>query len=245
MSEMGTPSTVEPDATEETPGGARSARSIGLIAVAVTLLVGAGLLAVPTMREALGTVLRGDLVGLRDVLAENRRTTAFVLFGLAVLHVMIPFPFELPTAAAGFALGFALGFPLMLGSWFVSGMAAYALARLAGRPVIVGILGERRMLEGERYVDRAGAGGLLVLRLIPLVPFSGLCFVCGATRVPVRRYAWVTLVGTAPLTAITVVLGMRLQTPSLADPVLWGALVIVLLLVGLAFPVRRRMGARD
>lgn len=222
-----------------------SARTTGLLVVALTLLVGAGLLAVPAMREAFATVLRGDLEGLRDVLAGNGLTTALILGGLALLHVVVPFPAELPTAAAGFALGFAVGFPLMLGAWFVSGMAAYALARLAGRPVIVRIFGERRMADAERYVERAGAGGLLVLRLIPLIPFSLLCFACGATRVPVGRYAWVTLVGTAPLTAVTVLLGTRLQTPSLADPVLWGAVLIALLFVGLALPARKRLKARD
>ena len=62
-------------------------------------------------------------------------------------------------------------------------------------------------------------------------------------RVPIRRYAWGTGGGTAPLTAITVLLGTRLQTPSLADPILWGAVVITVLLVGLAYPARRKLGA--
>jgi uncharacterized membrane protein YdjX (TVP38/TMEM64 family) len=219
---------------------ARTAAVLALLAAGAML---AALYAIPAVREALQAALRGDLDGLRAVLAGNEVTAALVLVGLAMVHVVIPFPAEFPTTAAGFALGFAVGFPLMLSAWVVSGFAAYGLARIAGRPILVRLFGERRMAHAEAAVTKVGPLGLLGIRLVPLIPFSLVCFACGVTRVPLRRYAWTTALGTAPLTAITVLLGTRLQTPSLEDPVIWALLAGILMLVAIARPVGRRLTA--
>jgi uncharacterized membrane protein YdjX (TVP38/TMEM64 family) len=64
------------------------------------------------------------------------------------------------------------------------------------------------------------------------------------TGVPHRRYLWTTVLGTAPLTALTVLLGARLQTPDLSDPVLWAAIAGLVALVLSARPLGRRIGAR-
>ena len=219
----------------------------GRSSAALTLLAGlvvAGLLfAVPAVRAAVGDVVSGDLGALRADLAGAGTGAALLLVGLALVHVVVPFPAELPTAAAGFAFGFALGFPLMLAAWVLSGIAAYVLARLAGRPLLVRVVGEGRMSRAEAFVGRVGGLGLLGIRLVPLFPFSIVCFACGVTRVPFGRYLWTTAVGTAPLTALTVLLGARLQEPDLGDPVLWAVVVAMLAIVALVRPVSRRLRA--
>jgi len=189
------------------------------------------------VREAVGLALDGDLRGLRDTLRDGVAATALVLVALALVHVGIPYPAEIPTAVAGFALGFAAAFPLMLAAWLLSGLVAYAIARQAGRPLLLRVAGAQRTERAERFVNRGGVTGLLAVRLIPLVPFNLICFVCGATRVPLGRYVWTTVLGTAPLTALSVLLGARLQEPSLDDPLLWGvagALVALLLTASVA-----------
>jgi uncharacterized membrane protein YdjX (TVP38/TMEM64 family) len=221
----------------------RSPRTTALLALLAAGVALAALYAVPAVREAVQAAVRGDLDGLRVGLEGNKATAALVLVGLAMVHVVIPFPAEFPTTAAGFALGFAVGFPLMLCAWVASGFAAYALARVAGRPGLVRILGEARMARAEAAVTRVGPLGLLGIRLVPFIPFSLVSFACGVTRVPLGRYAWTTALGTAPLTAFTVLLGTRLQTPSLEDPVIWAVLAGMLLLVAVARPVGRRLMA--
>ena len=99
------------------------------------------------------------------------------------------------------------------------------------------------MAHAEAMVGKVGPLGLLGIRLVPFIPFSLVCFACGVTRVPLRRYAWTMALGTAPLTLITVLLGSRLQTPSLEDPVIWGSLVGILALVALARPLGRHLMA--
>ena len=218
---------------------------LGLLAALLAVALTAGLLAVAPVRDAAQAALSGDLGAVRSELdGLGTGVAALVLVALALVHVVVPYPAELPTAAAGFVLGFAAGFPLMLGAWVLSAIAAYGLALHAGRPVVARLAGERRLARAERLLRRGGAEGLLAVRLIPLVPFSLVCAVCGVTRVPFGRYLWTTAVGTAPLTALTVLLGQRLQEPSLSDPVLWAALGAIVLLVLLARPARRRLSAR-
>ena len=215
-----------------------------LITLAITLAAAAGLAAIPDVREAVGDIFRGDLSALRGMLAGAGIGAAALLVGLALVHVVVPFPAELPTAAAGYAFGFAIGFPLMLSAWVLSGLCAYALARILGRPVVARIVGEKRLTEVERLTERAGPLVLLGVRLIPLIPFSLVCIACGLTRVPLGRYTWTMTLGTAPLTALTVLLGVRLQEPSLTDPVLWLALGGMLAIVAVIGPVSRRLRAQ-
>jgi uncharacterized membrane protein YdjX (TVP38/TMEM64 family) len=70
---------------------------------------------------------------------------------------------------------------------------------------------------------------LLAVRLIPIMPFSLMGYVCGAARIPLWRFTWTTAVGYAPITAYFTYVGSRLEGFSAEDPVLWiggGALII-------------------
>jgi uncharacterized membrane protein YdjX (TVP38/TMEM64 family) len=68
-------------------------------------------------------------------------------------------------------------------------------------------VGEERLEEGARLVERGGVTALLAARLVPIVPYSAVGYVAGAAKVPLWRFAWTTLVGSAPLCAAVVYLG--------------------------------------
>jgi uncharacterized membrane protein YdjX (TVP38/TMEM64 family) len=212
-----------------------------LATLVLTVALTGALLAVEPVREAVSAAARGDLGQLREEIDALGGAAALVLVGLALLHVVIPFPAEFPTAAAGFALGFAIGFPLMLVAWTLSSVAAYWLARVVAPPVLNRLLGEQRMESANRMVARAGPGTLIILRFVPLIPYNVVSFAAGATRVPFGRFTWTTAVGIAPFTALTALLGERLQSPSLDDPVIWAVLAAVILMVATARPLLRRV----
>ena len=71
-------------------------------------------------------------------------------------------------------------------------------------------------------IERGGVPLLLALRLIPIVPFSLVCYAAGAARVPLWRFIWTTLVGYLPITALAVYFGTRLEGLSLTDPLVLG-----------------------
>jgi uncharacterized membrane protein YdjX (TVP38/TMEM64 family) len=216
------------------------------VTVVAALLLSGALLTIGPVRDAIAAAAGGDLGLLREELDALGAVAALVLVAIALLHVIVPFPAEFPTAAAGFALGFALALPLMLVAWTLSALAAYALARVAGAPLLERLAGGERMAAAERLVARGGWPILLVGRLFPLLPYNVVSFAAGATRVPVLRFTWTTAVGIAPLTALTALLGERLQAPSLQDPWLWLVLAGVLAMLAVARPfgryLRRRQG---
>ena len=212
-----------------------------LATVVATIALSAGLFAIEPVRDAVSAAARGDLGLLRGELDSLGAVAALVLIAIALVHVVVPFPAEFPTAAAGFALGFALAFPLMVAAWTLSSLAAYALARVLGAPVLERLAGTERMEVADRLVARGGWGMLVVARLVPLIPYNVVSFAAGATKVPLRRFTWTTAVGIAPLTALTALLGQRLQSPSLEDPWMWLVLAGVLALAALARPFARHL----
>jgi uncharacterized membrane protein YdjX (TVP38/TMEM64 family) len=211
--------------------------------VAVTvggILVGAAIaLLFPSLREAVGDAIQGDTESVREDLG-NSFGGAVLVFWLAMVHVIVWYPAEILDAAAGYVFGFGFGFPLVLACWVISGLGAYAVGRHAARPLLYRITGEERFLRVEQLVDRGGATFLLAARLIPIMPFSLMGYVCGAARVPLVRFTWTTAVGYAPITAYFTYLGSKLEGFSVEDPILWiGGIGILLCLLAFRFIVPR------
>ena len=200
--------------------------------VAVTVggvLLGVGVtLAIPTLREAVVDAFHGNTAQVRHDLNENALGPLLVLW-LALVHVVVWYPAEILDAATGYVFGFGVGFPLMLGSWVISGLASYAVGRHFARPLLYRLAGEQRFERIERLIHRGGVPVLLGARLIPIMPFSLMGYVCGAARVPLARFTWTTAVGYAPITAYFTYVGSKLEGFSAEDPVLWigGAALLV------------------
>ena len=215
---------------------------LGLAASLVAVLAGAAVvLTVPVLRDAASAALSGDAGALREQLRNAGAGGVALLLGLMLLHAVVWYPAEIPTAAAGFVYGFWLALPLMVAGWLLSALGTYALGRHAGRPLLHRLAGAARFARAEAALSRGGAPALLAARLIPVVPFSLVGLVAGAARVPLWRFTWTTVVGFLPLTAVITLLGSRLEDLSLRDPVLWLALVPLLVLVAVSRPLARRM----
>ncbi len=205
-------------------------------------------LAVAPVRHALGAAAHGDISALRVQLRMLGVGGVLVLVAVVLAHTVVPFPAEIPAAVAGFVYGFAIALPVMAASFLVSALAAYFLADGLGRPAARRLLGASRLDVLERAVGRGRVRTLLVVRLIPLIPFSLVCFVCGLGRVPLRRYAWTTLAGMFPQLLLVTLLGSRLARPHVTDPLLWGpaAAMIGLVLLGPTLVTRsRRFASRS
>jgi uncharacterized membrane protein YdjX (TVP38/TMEM64 family) len=210
-------------------------------AVAGGLLAFAALIAVlPELREIARDVWRADPHALRADLVALGATGVLVMAVFFLAHAVVPFPAEIPTAAAGFAYGFAAALPLVLACWLASALCAYALAHAYGRPLARRLMGTERLAAGERVVARGGVRALLLIRLMPLLPFNLVCYAAGLARVPVRRYAWTTLVGMTPAMATVVWLGSRLREPRLSDWQLWTPVAVLCGLVLVERVARRR-----
>jgi uncharacterized membrane protein YdjX (TVP38/TMEM64 family) len=197
--------------------------------------------AVHPLREAVGYVLHGNVHALRAQLHGLGAAGPLLVVGLILAHSVLFFPAEIVNATAGLVYGFAVAFPLVVVSWALSGLIAYALGMVAGRPLALRLMGEERVATAERLIDRGGVAALLLGRLIPFVPYSLVGYVAGAARVPLWRFVWTGLVGILPITAAATYLGHALGDLSASDPLLWLALAVMLGLGALTLVTTRRL----
>jgi uncharacterized membrane protein YdjX (TVP38/TMEM64 family) len=210
--------------------------------VAVTVagvLIGIGVaLAIPSLRGAMSDAIHGDTASVRHDLNGNAAGVLLVVW-LAMVHVIVWYPAEILDAAAGYVFGFGWGFPLMMVSWLLSALASYAVGRHFARPVVYRIAGEERYMRIEQLIHRGGALALIGARLIPIVPFSLMGYVCGAARVPLWRFVWTTVIGYSAITAYFTYLGSKLEGFSAEDPIVWiggGALLLGIFAVRFLLP---------
>jgi uncharacterized membrane protein YdjX (TVP38/TMEM64 family) len=215
-------------------GGTWTAVAVTVAGIAAILVL---VVAVPTLREALGDAVRGDTDQVKEDLSEGIDGILLVL-ALAMVHTVVWYPAEILDTAAGFVFGFWAALALVMAGWIASGIAAYYVGRHAARPLLYRFAGEERFRRLERAMERGGVTFLLACRLIPIVPFSLTGYVAGAARVPIVRYTWTTAVGYVPITAYFIYLGSRLEEFSFADPIVWigaagllGALLFVRMLL--------------
>lgn len=206
---------------------------IGITLAGIALLAGL-VLAIPDLRDAFQAAVRGDSAEVREELDGLGVAGPLLILGLALIHAVVFYPAEIVDAAAGFVYGFFPALLLVMTGWLLSGFLCYAVGRSVARPLLDRWLGPSRFERTEAMIERGGVTLLIGVRLIPIVPFSLVCYAAGAARVPPWRFAWTTVVGYLPITALSVYFGTRLEGLSLTDPLVLGsaAALLALLLIG-------------
>ena len=205
-----------------------------LIAVLTTVGAVAALalvvLIVDPLHDAVSAALHGDSAGVRESIRDLGVGGPLIVLALCLVHAVLWYPAEIVDAAAGFVYGFWGGFALVTTVWLINAMAAYAIGRTIGHPLLHR-LGRERFQRAEEMIARGGVTLLLAVRLIPIFPFSVICYAAGAARVPLGRYTWTTMVGYTPITAISVYLGSRLENLHPTDPAVIAAFTLVIVLM--------------
>lgn len=180
---------------------------------------------------------------LRLETLKARQTELFALYDARPLTVIAVYmavyvtvtALSLPGAVILTLAGGAL-FGLWTGLVVVSlaSTAGATLAFLAARYLLRDSVTRRfgaRLDEVHRGMDRNGAFYLFTLRLVPLVPFFVINLVMGLTKMPARRYAWVSQLGMLPGTLVYVNAGTALgglqSLSGIVSPQLLGAFALL------------------
>jgi uncharacterized membrane protein YdjX (TVP38/TMEM64 family) len=213
------------------------------VTVAGLLILAALVAAIPPLRHAAEAALQGDTTEVRHQIKELGVAGPLLIVALALIHTVVIYPAEIVNAAAGFVYGFFPALAIVTVAWMASAMLCYWVGTRVARPLLDRFFGTERFERLEAMIERGGVPLLLAVRLIPIVPFSLAGYAAGAARVPVWRFAWTTLVGYMPITALAVYFGTRLEGMSLTDPLVLGSVLalLALLLVG-NWIVRRQAG---
>jgi len=215
-----------------------------LLAIGTTLagiaLLACLIFAVPALHDAAVAAVHGDTAEVRSQLDSLGVAGPLLILALALIHAVVFYPAEIVDAAAGFAYGFFPALVLTMVGWLLSGLLCFAIGRSVTRPLLDRWFGPERFERTEAMIERGGVTLLLAVRLIPIVPFSLVCYAAGAARVPLWRFAWTTVVGYLPITAISVYFGTRLEGLSLTDPLVLGSAAALLGLLFVGHRIARR-----
>jgi uncharacterized membrane protein YdjX (TVP38/TMEM64 family) len=123
---------------------------------------------------------------------------------IACLAVGMPnLPFQL---AAGAIYGIWPAYVMMFIGVNLGALGAFLVARYLGRRSLEQLVGHK-LIDLNRAIERKGNRYLLVLRLIPMVPFNAVNFASGLSRMRISVYIAATVIGTIPLTLLHVSVG--------------------------------------
>lgn len=132
---------------------------------------------------------------------------------LAVVLVVLAVPGTIATVAAGVLYGPVAGAVLAVVSASIGATSAFWIGRRFGRAAVLALVGPRGAAIDARLAA-AGWRGLLVLRLIPLVPFNALNYAAGLSSLSTPAYVVGTVLGILPGTVALTVLSSSAHDPT-------------------------------
>ncbi len=155
-----------------------------------------------------------------------------------VVVSFLPLPAETVAIANGMVFGRIYGFALTWIGAMIAALIAFLLARWLGRPLVYRFISTEKLTRFETAVHRRGAPFLLLVRMIPLVPYTVVNYGSGLSPVRLRTYLWTSALGMAPPILIFVSIGaMVIERPWLA----WMSLAAIFIFLALvAWHTRKR-----
>jgi uncharacterized membrane protein YdjX (TVP38/TMEM64 family) len=160
-----------------------------------------------------------------------------LLVGYVVQAVIPLLPSLVITAVTVRAYGLVAGFFIVFAGALLGAAAGYGLGRALGDPLVRAMAGERARTQAHDFMNRHGTQGILLVRLMPVLPAEVLSLVAGAARMGFRPFMLATAVGVLPVTVLVVWLSES------ARRLAWG-LVLMSLVVGGAALVRWLLARR-
>lgn len=156
-------------------------------------------LVVPVVAAAVVEMSAGDQ--LRAYVRGVGGFALFVIVAGSALGTAVFFPKPVLAAAAGPPFGVVPGVVLAVVGFTAGALLSFGIARTLGRRAIEARLGLGRLRLLDSVFDSRGVVATLVLRLLPVVPFTAANFAAGVTSVRGRSFALGTAVGAAVLHA--------------------------------------------
>lgn len=166
---------------------------------------------------------------------------AYLLAPLLMTVVSIlPIPAEAPALANGMLFGPWVGSLITWSGAMAGAWISYEIARTGGRTLAERLAPPATVDRLAEAAERAGWWGLLVLRLVPVIAFTGINWGAGLCNVPRWRFVWTTAIGIIPGVVLFTSTGVGLSALWRRSPALTGATVVVLLVITTLFMMRGR-----
>ncbi|RLI65162.1 MAG: TVP38/TMEM64 family protein, partial [Candidatus Asgardarchaeum californiense] len=126
---------------------------------------------------------------------------------LILQAILAPIPSELMLFLGGAAYGPIVG-GLVGGAGTAAGsIASFYISKRGGRPVVLRLVGEKTIAFADRWFERWGAWAVLIGRFIPFIPFDGVSYGAGLTKMRFRDFFIASTLGGFPRSIFYAYLG--------------------------------------
>jgi phospholipase D1/2 len=216
-------------------------------------LIGLGMFALGLALLALAwrwTPLR-DWINLESLIAVARRLddlpfTPLAIVGGYVMAGLLVVPVMLLIAVTGIVFGPVQGTMYAVAGTLLSAVVTYGIGHWLGRDTVRKLLGKRVNQLSQRIAKR-GILAMIIIRVLPVAPFSIVNVVAGASHIHFRDFILGTLIGMLPGIVMTVTfvhhLTEAVRRPSAGTiAVLAGVAALIILA---AFVMRRILKKRE
>ena len=123
--------------------------------------------------------------------------------GAMIAVSFLPLPAETVAVANGMVFGRWEGFLLTWLGAMVAALLAFGLARWLGAPIIKRVLPKATLERFEALVEKKGAPFLLLVRMIPFVPYTVVNYGSGLSPVRLSTYFWTSAMTEQPWMGMT------------------------------------------
>ena len=145
--------------------------------------------------------------------AANSRWGFVAFVAVYAIAVVLLLPGTIGTLIAGAIFGFPLGAFAAVAGATIGSTAAYFISRALGREGANHLIGER-LTSIDEWIGKNDFTSILVLRLMPLVPFNALNYAAGLANVRPSRYIAATIIGLIPGAILTTAVGDMADDPT-------------------------------
>lgn len=183
------------------------------------------------LTEGWPSQLSGALAVLLFVGAYGTCTTAFV-----------PRPFL--NLAAGALFGSQLGLGAAIGGTVLGAGVSFGLGRLLGQDALRPLLRAKLLTAADRQLSGHGFRTMLIMRLLPGIPFAGSNFAAAVSRMRWPAFLTASALGSIPNTAAYVVAGSHATTPDSPAFLVAFAFIALSGVVGVGVALRKRAKMR-
>ncbi len=200
-------------------------------------LAKAGALAV----MVLGAVALALFIGTPDIAAMRSRVDAagawgpVLFFAFYAVLALIPWPKAVLTAAGGALFGLWVGTGLALAGALLGAVISFGIGRLLGRDAVDRLI-RGRLARVDALLADHSLSAVLIVRLVPLVPFIAINYASGLSGVRFRPYVLGSALGMVPGSLAYAALGAYGTDP-------WGLAAagsaLIILVVGGSWWARR------
>ncbi|MCL4517027.1 MAG: TVP38/TMEM64 family protein [Firmicutes bacterium] len=219
-----------------------SRRKILLVAPGLLLLGAAAYLAA---RFGSGYIsLFSNPARIKEVILGAGPAAPLAYVALQALQVIIaPLPGQVTSVVGGYLFGTARGIVLSTIGITLGSLAAFYLARLAGRPLVERWLGEKSLRRADEFVKRRGTITIFLVFLLPFLPDDAVCFAVGLTPIRPLIFTEMVVLGRLPGIIAASLVGSSTEhlTVYATNWLFWLLLVTAAVAVLVAYLFRRRI----